>query len=150
MKKVGCIGVGNIGYHLAANLLRGGYPVTVHDLNRMAAEPLLAHGATWADSPAEVARACQVVITCLPSVAAVAVVAGEDGLVRGFAPGGVWIEMSTNGGHEVQRLAGLLAERGVDTLEAPVTGGCHNASSGTITIIVGGQEDVFESHRDIL
>ncbi len=151
MKTVGCIGIGNIGFHLAANLLRGGYAVTVHDLNRMAAEPLLALGATWADSPAEVARACQVVITCLPSVAAVnAVVAGDNGLVHGFAPGGVWIEMSTNDGHEVQRLAGLLAERGVDTLECPVTGGCHNASSGTITIIVGGQEDVFEANRDIL
>ena len=126
MKTVGCIGVGNIGYHLAANLLRGGYAVTVHDLNRTAAEPLLALGATWADSPADVARASEVVITCLPSVAAVnAVVAGDNGLVHGFAPGGVWIEMSTNDGHEVQRLAGLLAECGVDTLECPVTGGCH-------------------------
>jgi 3-hydroxyisobutyrate dehydrogenase len=151
VKHVGCIGLGHIGHHLAANLLRAGYPVTVHDLDERAAAQLVAAGATWAASAADTARACDAVITCLPSVAAVtAVVAGENGLLEGFAPGGTWIDMSTNDRHELQRLAGLLAEQGVDTLEAPVTGGCHNASSGTITILVGGDEAVFERQRDIL
>lgn len=151
MKKVGCVGLGHIGYHLAANLLRAGYDVTVHDLEPAAAEALLADEARWAASPADTARACETVITCLPSVAAVtAVVAGDEGLVHGFAPGDVWIDMSTNDRHELQHLAAMLAGHGVETLEAPVTGGCHNASSGTITIIVGGDEVVFESRRDIL
>jgi 3-hydroxyisobutyrate dehydrogenase len=150
MKHVGCIGLGHIGHHLAANLLTAGYEVTVHDLDAAAARSLIEKGAHWADSPAETARACEAVITCLPSVTAVtAVVAGEQGLLDGFAPGGTWIDMSTNDLHELQRLAALATEKGVDTLEAPVTGGCHNASSGTITILVGGEEAAFERHRDI-
>ncbi len=150
MKHVGCIGLGHIGHHLAANLLTAGYEVTVHDLDAAAARSLIENGAHWADSPAETARACEAVITCLPSVTAVtAVVAGEQGLLDGFAPGGTWIDMSTNDLHELQRLAALAAEKGVDTLEAPVTGGCHNASSGTITILVGGEDAAFERRRDI-
>jgi 3-hydroxyisobutyrate dehydrogenase len=148
--RIGCVGLGHIGYHFAANLLRAGYPVTVHDLNKAAAAGLLEAGAAWADSPAATARASDAVITCLPSVAAVsAVVSGEDGLLSGFAPGGTWIDMSTNDLHELQRLAALAAERGVDCLEAPVTGGVHNASSGTITILVGGDEAVFRKHLEI-
>jgi len=150
MKHVGCVGLGHIGYHLAANLLAGGYEVTVHDLDPAAARGLIDEGAHWAGSPAETARACEAVITCLPSVAAVtAVVAGKQGLLDGFSPGGTWIDMSTNDLHELQRLAALAAEKGVDTLEAPVTGGCHNASSGTITILVGGDKSTFERQRDI-
>jgi 3-hydroxyisobutyrate dehydrogenase len=84
-------------------------------------------------------------VTCLPSVAAITtVVAGENGLLDGFRPGSTWIDMSTNDRHELLRLAGLLAERGVHTLEAPVTGGAHNASSATITVLVGGDEAVFQ------
>jgi len=148
--RIGCVGLGHIGYHFAANLLRAGYPVTVHDLNRDAAAGLLEAGGVWADSPAATARASDAVITCLPSVAAVtAVVSGRDGLLSGFAPGGTWIDMSTADLHELQRLAALAAERGVDCLEAPVTGGVHNASSGTITILVGGDEAVFRKHLEI-
>lgn len=144
--RVGCVGLGHIGHHLAANLLAAGHEVTVHDLYRRAADALVAAGAGWAGSPAATARASEVVITCLPSVAAAtSVVAGADGLRDGFAPGSVWIEMGTTDAHELGRLAALLAERGVDTLEAPVTGGVHNASSGTLTVIVGGDEAVFRA-----
>jgi 3-hydroxyisobutyrate dehydrogenase len=146
--KIGCIGVGHIGHHLAANLLAAGHEVTVHDLDRDAASDLVAAGAVWAASPATTAQAADAVITCLPSVAAVTeVVTGADGLLYGFAPGATWIEMSTNDPRELARLAGLLAERGVGTLEAPVTGGVHNASSATITILVGGDEAVFRRHE---
>ncbi len=148
--RIGCIGLGHIGHHLAANLLAAGHVVTVHDLDRGAADELVAAGAAWAVSPAAVARVSDAVITCLPSVAAATeVVAGADGLLEGFAPGALWIEMGTNDPRELVRLAGLLAERGVDTLEAPVTGGVHNASSGTITILVGGDEEVFRSHESV-
>jgi len=148
--RIGCIGLGHIGPHLAANLLAGGHEVAVHDLDRDTADELVAAGAVWAASPAATAQAADAVITCLPSVAAVTeVVAGANGLLKGFAPGAVWIEMSTNDPRELGRLAGLLAERGVDTLEAPVTGGVHNASSGTITILVGGEEEVFLRHESV-
>ena len=148
--RIGCVGLGHIGHHLAANLLAAGHVVTVHDLDRGAADELVAVGAAWAVSPAAVARVSDAVITCLPSVAAATkVVAGANGLLEGFAPGALWIEMGTNDPREIVRLAGLLAERGVDTLEAPVTGGVHNASSGTITILVGGDEEVFRSHESV-
>jgi 3-hydroxyisobutyrate dehydrogenase len=143
--RIGCVGLGNIGRHLAANLVAAGFDVVVHDLHRTAAEPLEEAGATWAESPAAVAALCDAVVTCLPSVAAITtVVGGENGLLDGFRPGSTWIDMSTNDRHELLRLAGLLAERGVHTLEAPVTGGAHNASSATITVLVGGDEAEFQ------
>jgi 3-hydroxyisobutyrate dehydrogenase len=149
--RVGCVGLGHIGYHVAANLVQAGHQVTVCDLRPEVAEGLLAAGASWAATPAEVARGSESVVTCLPSVAAsTAVVEGPDGLASGFAPGGTWIEMSTTDPGELRRLAGLLAERGVDTLEAPVTGGVHNASSGTITVLVGGEDEVFARHEEML
>ena len=148
--RIGCIGLGHIGYHVAANLLAGGYSVAVNDLDETKAAPLLRSGASWAPTPAEVARASEAVITCVPSVeATTAVVTGKDGLAAGFSPGDTWIDMSTNDMHETQRLAGVLAEKGVQTLEAPVTGGVHNASSGTITVLVGGDEATYAKHLDV-
>ena len=148
--KIGVVGLGNIGKHLASNLLRAGFDVSVHDLDRTAAEPLIALGALWADSPAAVAATTDSVITCLPSFAAITtVVAGDRGLIEGFRPGSTWIDMSTNERHELLRLAELLAARGVHTLEAPVTGGAHNASSATITVLVGGDEATFARHRSV-
>lgn len=148
--RLGCVGLGNIGGHLAANLLAAGFEVVVHDRRPETADRLLAMGAVWADSPAEVAAATDSVITCLPSVAAITeVVTGEQGLIHGFPGSGTWIDMSTNDLHELRRLAGLLAERGVQTLEAPVTGGAHNASSATITVLVGGDEAIYELHREV-
>lgn len=148
--RIGCVGLGNIGRHLAANLVSAGFDVVVHDLHRAAGESLEDAGATWAESPAAVAAVCDAVVTCLPSVAAItAVVAGENGLLEGFRPGGTWIDMSTNDRHELLRLAGLLAERGVHTLEAPVTGGAHKASSATITVLVGGDEEVYQRYSSV-
>jgi len=148
--RIGCVGLGHIGYHFAANLLATGHEVIVHDIRREVAQPLLKAGAVWASTPAETAGASDSVITCLPSIQVSGeVVAGADGLIHGFAPGSTWIEMSTNSPQELERLATLLAERGVQTLEAPVTGGAHNASSGTITVLVGGEEDVFKRHEQL-
>ena len=146
--RLGFIGLGNLGAHLAGSLLRGGFALTVHDLQRARAAGLLAAGAGWGRSPEEVARGADSVITCLPSPAAVdAVVAGADGVLAGLRPGGCWIDMSTNDPAEVQRLAGLAASRGIGCLEAPVTGGVHKAASGEITVLVGGDEARFAAHR---
>jgi len=150
-KSVGYVGLGNLGVHLAGSLVRGGHTVTVHDLHRESAQPLLAAGAMWAESAFDVAQASDVVFTCLPSPAAVnAVVAGERGVLAGLRPGGTWVDNSTNDRSETIRLADLAAQRSVQVLEAPVTGGVHKAAAGDITVLVGGEEALFEEHRELL
>ena len=150
-KRIGFIGIGNLGVHLAASLLRAGYALTVHDLNKEAAVGLLAAGASWANSPQEVAAASDSVFTCLPSPRAVtAVVSGERGILAGLKPGGTWIDMSTNDRHEILRLGALAAQQGVACLESPVTGGVHKAASGAITVLVGGEEAVYQAHLPAL
>jgi 3-hydroxyisobutyrate dehydrogenase len=145
--RLGFIGIGHLGRHLAGSLLKAGLPLTVSDLDRRAADGLVAAGAAWAASPREVAARSDSVFTCLPSPAAVsAVVAGEHGILAGLAPGGAWIDMSTNDRHEILRLAGLAAGKGIACLEAPVTGGVHKAASGEITVLVGGERDAYEAH----
>ena len=145
--RIGFIGVGNLGVHLAGSLLRARFPLTVSDLDRQAADGLVAAGASWAASPREVAARSDSVITCLPSPAAVAaVVAGETGILAGLAPGGTWIDMSTNDRHEILRLADLAAATGIACLEAPVTGGVHMAASGEITVLVGGDKATYAAH----
>ncbi len=148
--RIGFIGLGCLGRHLAGSLLRAGFPVTVFDIDRSCSVELVAEGATCADSAEEAARASDAVITCLPSPEVVArVVAGEHGILAGLAPGGTWIDMSTNDLHELQRLAALAAERGIATLESPVTGGVHRAAAGMITVLVGGDEAVFRKHLPV-
>jgi len=149
-RRLGFIGLGNLGRPLAANLLAAGFPLTVHDRNTDAARQLLADGAAWADSPAAVARVSDTVLTCLPSPGAVSdVVEGEDSVLDGLAPGGTWIDSSTNDRHELERLATRAAAQGVECLEAPVTGGVHLAATGQITVIVGGDPAVFAAHLPV-
>lgn len=151
MQKIGFIGLGNLGFHLANSLVKAGFLVTVNDLNKDSASGLLALGATWADSPQAVAEQCQSVFTCLPSSKAVSiVVSGEKGILAGLKPGGTWIDMSTNDRTETLRLAALAAEKGCHALESPVTGGVHKAAAGDITVLVGGDEAVYQAHLPML
>ena len=146
--KYGFIGLGHLGRHLARNLVGAGFAVTVHDLDRKAAAPLLDAGAAWAASPKDAASGADAVFTCLPSPSASrAVVAGTDGVLEGLAGGGCWIEMSTNDRDEILALAELAKARGIATLEAPVTGGVHKAAEGAITVLVGGDAALYEKHR---
>jgi 3-hydroxyisobutyrate dehydrogenase len=147
----GFVGLGNLGSQLAGSLLRAGFALTVHDRDETPVAALVAAGASAAASPRAVAEASDCVITCLPSPAAVSeVVAGPGGIIEGLRPGGTWIEMSTNDAHEIERLAGLAAARGIATLACPVTGGVHKAAAGEITVIAGGDEAVFAAHRGLL
>jgi 3-hydroxyisobutyrate dehydrogenase len=149
--RYGFIGLGHLGGKLARSLLRAGFPLTVTDLNRDLAAPLLVGGARWADSPKATARESDAVITCLPSPAvSEQVLIDPEGILAGLESGSAWIEMSTLGRDEMLRLAAKAAEKGVATLEAPVTGGVHKAAAGEITVLAGGEKALFEAHRPAL
>ena len=149
--RYGYIGLGHLGAQLAGSLLREGFPLVVYDRNKDAAASLLAHGATWANSPRQLAAQCDAVLTCLPSPAvSEAVLTGPDGILAGLRRGDAWIEMSTLGREEILRLAEIAAAKGIATLESPVTGGVHKAASGEITILAGGDKGLFEIHRPAL
>ncbi|HUL09747.1 MAG TPA: NAD(P)-dependent oxidoreductase [Candidatus Acidoferrum sp.] len=149
--RYGYVGLGHLGAQLAGSLLREGFALTVHDRNAKAAEPLLAKGAHWGDSPKAVAERSDAVITCLPSPAvSEQVLTAGDGILAGLRAGGAWIEMSTLGRDEILRLAAKAAEKGVATLESPVTGGVHRAAAGEITVLAGGDKALFETHRPAL
>lgn len=145
------VGLGNLGAPLAARLIQNGFPLAVHDRNRGAAVPLLAAGAQWAENPRAAAADADAVITCLSAPAvSEAVLTGPDGVLAGLKPGGTWIEMSTLDRDTVVRLAARAAQKGVRTLEAPVTGGVHLAASGAVTVLAGGDAGLFEAHRPAL
>ena len=149
--RYGFIGLGNLGGALAMRLRRAGFDLVVNDLDAGTAGRLIEAGAVWAESPRAAAERAEAVFTCLPSPAASErVLAGPDGLLLGLKPGSTWIEMGTVDGGTIQSLAGLAAETGVFTLEAPVTGGVHRAEAGEIAIIVGGERDTVERCRPAL
>ena len=151
MVKVGFIGLGNIGGKLAGSLLRNGVDLTVRDLDRDVAKPFLGGGAKWADSPREMAQNVDVVITCLPSPAASAVVMeAEDGVLAGLEPGKIWAEMSTTDKDEVLRLGAKVRAVGAAPVDCPVSGGCHRAATGNIAIFAGCERATFETMLPLL
>lgn len=149
--RVGFIGLGNVGAKLAGSLLRNGHELIVRDLDHSAATRFLAEGATWGESPADMARAAEVVVTCLPSPAAsAATLEGPDGLLRGLGPGTTWLEMSTNDAEEVRRLAALVSAMGASAVDCPVSGGCHRAATGNISIFAGCERETFDRVLPVL
>ena len=149
--KIGFIGLGNVGGKLAGSVLRNGYDLTVRDLNRELAQPFLDKGAHWADSPREMAEKCDMIITCLPSPAACAgVMEAEDGILAGLAPGKIWAEMSTTDEAEVKRIGARVAAMGAEPVDCPVSGGCHRAATGNISIFAGCERETFERILPVL
>jgi 3-hydroxyisobutyrate dehydrogenase len=148
MLRYGFVGLGHLGRHLAANLARRGFDLTVFDLDRKAADLALGAGAQWATSVAELAAGCDGLITCLPSPKASAAV--MDLALPALRAGSTWIEMSTNDFAEIEALATRGQRLGINTLACPVTGGVHRAEAGAITVLVGGAQADFERHRAAL
>jgi 3-hydroxyisobutyrate dehydrogenase len=149
--RIGFIGLGNVGASLAGNLLRNGVDLTVRDLNEQVVADFVARGAKAAASPKAMAEQVDVVITCLPSPAATAaVMEGADGILAGLAAGKIWLEMSTTDEAEVRRLAPLVEARGALAMDCPVSGGCHRAASGNISIFAGGTREAFERALPLL
>ena len=143
--RIGFIGLGNVGGKLAGSLLRNGFDLTVRDLDRDVARPFLDAGAHWGESPARMMEAADAVITCLPTPAAsAAVLEAEDGLLSAMGEGRIWMEMSTTDEAEVRRLGERVSALGGEPVDCPVSGGCHRADTGNISIFAGCERSTFE------
>lgn len=142
---VGFVGLGNVGGKLAGSLLRNRVNLVVRDLDDAAVASFVDGGASAASSPAELAEQCDVIITCLPSPAAsAAVMEADDGVLSALRPGTVWLEMSTTDASEIARLGALVAAAGGAAVDCPVSGGCHRADTGNISIFAGTDRATFE------
>ncbi|MBI1416094.1 MAG: NAD-binding protein [Limimaricola sp.] len=141
--KVGFIGLGNVGAKLAGSVRRNGFDLSVHDLDAAAVAEMVALGARDGGSPAAMMRDCDVVITCLPSPAACAAVV--ELMLPEVKPGKIWMEMSTTDADEVARLGAEVIARGGMAAECPVSGGCHRAATGNISIFMGGTRETFDA-----
>lgn len=141
----GYIGLGNLGANCAACLIKAGFQVTVFDLNPALAERLVAMGARLASSAEDLAASVDHVLTCLPSPTVSEKVLRA--ILPRMKPGATWLEMSTLGREDVLALGALAAASGVRMLELPVTGGVHLAAQGKITMLAGGDKDLFDLHR---
>ncbi len=151
MRRIGFIGVGLMGRHMAGRLLQGGYPLTVWNRTKDKAKPLLEAGASWADSPKAVAQAADIVITMVTdSVASEQVVCGPDGVLEGAHPGLILIDMSSITPEMSRTIATRAAANGVSMLDAPVTGAPKVASEGKLGIMVGGPKETFEACVPVL
>ena len=149
--RIGFIGLGNVGSQLAGSLLHHGVDLTVRDIDPERVAPLVARGARSAASPRGLAAGVDAVITCLPSPGiCAAVMEAPDGVLAGLAPGALWLEMSTTDHAEVCRLASKVEARGATALDCPVSGGCHRAASGNISIFAGGTRAAFERALPVL
>jgi len=149
--KVGFVGLGMMGKFMAANLQEKGFDLVVHDLNKAAAEPHIAAGAAWADSPKALGEAVDVVFSSLPGPPEVEAVAlGENGLLAGMSKDGAYFDLSTNSPTVVRRIHAVFAEKGVHMLDAPVSGGPHGAESGKLALWIGGPEAVYNKHKSVL
>lgn len=149
--RIGFIGLGNIGYPMAAQLLEAGFDLTVHDLIRERADRLVDKGAHWGATLRDTVEGADTIITSLPGPKEVTqVFEADNGLLASLSGGQVWLEMSTSDRALITRLADGLAEKQVTTMEATVTGGVANAYTGNITVFVGGDKKTFESLRGVL
>jgi len=146
--KVGFIGIGTMGGHMALNVRAKGYDVIVNDVRREAAAPHLKAGATWADSARKVAEAADVVFTSLPGPKEVQAVAEE--LLTGMRKATAWFDLSTNSPTVVRRLSERFAARGIAMLDSPVSGGPSGAKSGKLALWVSGDKAAFDKHKAVL
>ena len=149
--KIGFIGLGNVGGKLAGSLLRNKFDLTVRDLDEKLTKPFVDLGAKVADTPKELTEKVDLVITSLPSPKICAeVMEGENGILKGLSENKIWLEMSTTDESEVKRLGSLVKNKEGIPLDAPVSGGCHRATTGNIAIFVGGERNAFEKILPVL
>ena len=139
---VGFIGLGNVGGKLSGSLLRNGTKLSVHDLNKSLVTEFVSRGAIDGQNPRNIMQTCDVIITCLPSPSASNEVMQQ--MIDFVIPGKVWLEMSTTDEAEVKRLGALVKEKEGSAVDCPVSGGCHRADTGNISIFAGCERETFE------
>ena len=148
---VGFIGLGNLGYHLAKNLKKAGMKMVIHDITASQGKPLLGGRVCWAETPKELSVSSDTIITCLPSPeVAREVMESKNGVIAGLSKGKIWLEMSTTSDMEVIRLGKKVGEKGALAADCPVSGGCHRAVSGNISIFSGCNRKVFVMIKPLL
>jgi 2-hydroxy-3-oxopropionate reductase len=151
MKKIGFIGVGIMGKPMAKNLIDAGYKLIVYDIVEKALHEVVEYGAERGTSPKNVAENCDIIITMLPNSPDVKkAVLGENGIIEGVRKAQILIDMSSIAPLVSQEIARELDNKGVETLDAPVSGGQEKAEAGTLAIMVGGKKEVFEECKEIL
>jgi 2-hydroxy-3-oxopropionate reductase len=151
MKKIGFIGTGIMGKPMAKNLIDAGYNLIVYDLNEEALNEVVGYGATKGNSPEDVTEKSEVIITMLPNSPHVKeVILGKNGVIEAAKEGQILIDMSSIAPLVSQEVAKELEKKGVEMLDAPVSGGQEKAEAGTLAIMVGGKEEVFNKCKDIL
>lgn len=150
-KKIGFIGLGIMGKPMVRNLLKAGYPVIAYDVNAAVVDEMAKNGAEKGTSSKDVAQKSEVIITMLPNSPHVkAVVLGENGVIEGIKPGSIYIDMSSISPIVSREVEAELAKKNIKMLDAPVSGGEPKAVDGTLAIMVGGDEGVFDSVKEIL
>ncbi len=151
MKKIGFIGVGIMGKPMAKNLIDAGYKLIAYDIAEKALNEIVEHGAERGTSPKNVAEKSDIIITMLPNSPDVRkAVLGENGVIEGVREGQILIDMSSIAPLVSREVAEELEKKGVETLDAPVSGGQEKAEAGTLAIMVGGKKEVFEECKEIL
>ena len=144
MERIGFIGLGIMGKPMARNLIKAGYALTVHDRNRGPVDELASEGASPASSPRQIAEKSDMVITMLPDSPDVElVVLGPEGVIEGVRPGMLFVDMSTIAPATTRKVYDALKTKGLESLDAPVSGGEVGAKEGTLSIMVGGMEEAF-------
>lgn len=149
-ERIGFIGLGIMGRGMANNILKAGFPLTVWNRTASRADELVAAGATLAASPAELARQSDIIISCVSDTPDVEqVLLGEEGAIHGANAGALVIDMSTISPQATRAIGAKLAEKGVDMLDAPVSGGSEGAAKGTLSIMIGGEAQHVERARPV-
>jgi 3-hydroxyisobutyrate dehydrogenase len=149
--RIGFIGLGNMGGPMALNLIKAGHTLIVHDVRREAAAPHLERGAKWAESPKAAAQQSELILTSLPGPRDVESVAlGGDGIIHGAVAGTVYADLSTGSPMVMRRLHAAFKDKGVHLLDAPVSGGVIGAQRGTLQVMVGGDQGIFNEVRSVL
>ena len=149
--KIGFIGLGNVGGKLANNLIKSKYKLIVRDLDAKLSKKFKKKGAVIASSPKELAENSDIVITCLPSPKACSkVMTAKNGVLEGLSKNKIWLEMSTTDQSEVKRIGIMVKKKGSHALDVPVSGGCHRAATGNISIFAGGDKKIFKKILPVL
>ena len=149
--KVGFIGVGFMGQHMAKHILDGGHDLTIYDISETAAKNLVKAGAKSLSSPSEVAAVSEVIFTSLPTPQDVEqVVLGEGGILAGALEGTTLFDLSTTDPETITRISNSASQRGINVLDAPVSGGTVGAEQGTLCVMVGGDKNNYDRYKSVL